>query len=523
MNPSRFFIAVCLVALYAASLPADKIKSQVPEPLKGLEEKIAKVLDLEADPETWPVESLYEALRILQDYEKRFSEIEPNERDFYYVDLIGFQMMAIHRTKEVDKVDAMFAEALEYADKLLDKATGSECKKMIQFVREFGFEALKIEFGNEWETVDDVLKIKDIERRERALNSLSWKFIRQEPPNFKEAFRAANAISNSNRQLCYELIAVKQLQMKQADEAEETLLLIDEFWRLKTQLVFVLIYEDQGNIAAAEQHVDTILAAVRKTDPTAVANSFLRCTECLTQLKNVTLAQRMVHGMVDIHEEREKEYQERIAQRPSDPLEMIVGDLADHSRKSVCSQMLAKALLSIGDREAGLRYLQDFRELFTARRTKTRTIAMSKRTWLIGVLFEFGFSDDANKEIADIVAEINAGGQTSTGGRETKSELLRQFARDLLQENQFSECVRIAQSIPDEKERFEVYDQIAGRVAFCSDVPDIRPSLRPRKRFSSPQEILDIAEMLCDEPDGKSLESYRAKIRWNAEKLSKIE
>ena len=104
-----------------------------------------------------------------------------------------------------------------------------------KMVREFGFEPYEsIVYGRRWLTVDDTLEIKYPKLRNYALNSLFHRFLRQNPPNFDEAFRAADAIDDStygkyphdpriSQEWCYSLIAIKQLLMKQTDDAEKTL------------------------------------------------------------------------------------------------------------------------------------------------------------------------------------------------------------------------------------------------------------------------------------------------------------
>ena len=170
-----------------------------------------------------------------------------------------------------------------------------------------------------------------------------------------------------------------------------------------------------------------------------------------------------------------------------------------------------------------MKYLQDYRESVAADAERYRALQMSERVWLIGLLFEYGYQDDAKREIADIVAAIDAGAQVSTNGQSTKSAMLKRFSDDLTTQARFPEAVQIAKSITDEMERFMAYDRIENMIGLYSRSLDSWPTLNSGKRFTSPQDILDIAEMLTDEPGGKSLESYRVKVRRYADNLQKTE
>jgi len=477
--------------------------------------------------ETVPIERVHEAIRILKDSEKQFAEAEQDTRLMYYGVLVELQLSAAHRTEEPEKADSLYAEALKSADKFPDADDRNEIKKIIRFMRTYGYEAYKIEFGDEWKTVDDALKIKDRERRNSALNSLSQRLIRQEPPDFNEALRAADAISDSHRWLCYSQIAVRQLQMKQADDAEKTLQSIDQrsHQRFDTTLLFVLIYDEQGNTEAAERYVDAAFAVIRnnKDDLGTVVNSYYRYTECLVQLKTASLAQHMTRNMAGLNDEFEQESQERLAKPSFSSLAELRSPATHPDRKKACSRSLAQASLYIGDREAAMKYLQDYRESVAADAERYRALQMSERVWLIGLLFEYGYQDDAKREIADIVAAIDAGAQVSTNGQSTKSAMLKRFSDDLTTQARFPEAVQIAKSITDEMERFMAYDRIENMIGLYSRSLDSWPTLNSGKRFTSPQDILDIAEMLTDEPGGKSLESYRVKVRRYADNLQKTE
>jgi len=307
----------------------------------------------------------------------------------------------------------------------------------------------------------------------------------------------------------------------QAENAEKTLRRITGSWkRFETLLIFVLVCDQQGNTELGQRYVNATITIGRKNKG---LNDFTFYTDCLTQLKTASLAQRMVRGMVMIHEDFEKEYQERISKLADSPNVTFIMGMGDALRKLVYLQMLAKATLHIGDREAGLRYLQNLRDHIEEREKISRVIAISDRVVLISILFESGLEDEANKEIAVVLAAIDAGGQESTGGQTTKSELLKRFSKSLLWKGRFIETVRIAQSIPDEAERFETYDlieEMVGNFVSWSDHNHTELTLSPPlKGFSSAQEALDIAEMFTDEPGGKSLESYRTRIRRLAERM----
>jgi len=509
----RFFIGVFIVVIFSHWLVAEEVTlppkaGTVPEPLRMVTEQIIDIFTgEEVNEKRFGYENfannarLREMLLFLKESENLFVETEPNVRDEYYGVLIDYQMIALRRGYSFP---VLIEDVLHTIDKISDEEERKEYQKM---VREFGFEPYEsIVYGRGWLTVDDALEIKYPKLRNYALNSLFHRFLRQNPPNFDEAFRAADAIDDStygkyphdsriSQERCYSLIAIKQLLMKQTDEAEKTLQLITKS-PYQTRLLFVLIYDEQGNTAAAERHLDAA----------PLASSYY---DVLVQLKSTALTRRMVYDLVTWYENIKK----------NDSFEWPENYL--YAIKRV--QILAKALLFIGDREAGLRYIPELRELIAAMDEKVGYIEIRNRARLIDVLIEFGLQDEADKEMADLVEAINAGKQVEPF---PKPELLRDFSRGLLYEDRFAEAIQIARLISWrgsqrwENLRFEAYDEIAGKViAYMSAPPNTEPTLSPRKRFSTVQEALDIAEMLTDEPGGKSLESYRTRIRRLAERM----
>ena len=531
----RILLAVCVVTLFAVSIQADETPCEpatVVDPFHQMVgTKLEKILNPtgneELDFRKVPVERVLEAIRFMEDSEKLVAEAETEMRGSYYEAILELYFVAAQNNPDATQSDTYYLKALEAAARLSD---GEEFKKIISFVQAHGFEAAKIEFGIEFgdsvhdgaQTIEEALTIKDRQRRDQTLSSLSYRFLEQEPPNFEEALRANGKISDDNagqRWLNNRSIAVKQFQFKQVDEAEKTLQLIEktsDYW-IETQLLFVLICDTTGNTALARRYIDAIFAELRnaessRADINRIVNASYRFRECLIQLKTVEIARHIAQGMVDIYEQLEKEYQQRGANSP------FFG-LADESRKMTGSETLANVLLHIGEREEGLKHLNNYREEITASAKRYRTMQLSDRAKLIAIQYKYGLQEDAKKEIADIIAMIEAGGQTSTNGNEPKSVILSSFFRDLVhKEGLLAEAVRIAQLIPDEKLRFEAYDQIVSRVDFHFG-PDDDYALRPRPRFASRQAVLDIAELLTDELGGKSLESYRARIRQYAEKM----
>ncbi|MCL2710408.1 MAG: hypothetical protein FWE95_05970 [Planctomycetaceae bacterium] len=560
MFRSEFAIAVGFIALLAAAPFTISLQAEeVVDPCEALDpcellvedgtqfdqlfgEKIGKILNPneneELDFENISPERILEAIRFLKDSEKLVAEAEPAVRQYYYFAIIELYVAAAHNTPDTTQADALYAEALKVIDNFLDddEMDGDfvkEYKEAISFMRAHGVDAYKLEFGGEAQTIEEALTILDRERRDRALSSLVHNFLREGSPNFEEVLRANEKISNAGggqRSLNYRVIAVRQFQLGQVDEAEKTLQLAgkDSAYWVETQLFFVLICDQTANVALARRYIDAIFAELQKSGGDRsgiynIVNSFYRLRECLIQLKTPEIARHLVHSMVGLYEELEKEYQERMANSSASP---FFGQ-TDDSRRRSGSETLANVLLHISEREEGLKYLRQFRELAIASGERTRTMNLYDRVKLIAIQYRYGLQEEAKKEIIDILAMIDAGGQRSTNGTETKSAMLRSFFDSLLQqEGLLSEAVRIARLIPDEKTRFEAYNSIVYRVDFCTPSrtesrTDLSSqlSLRPFPRFTSRQEVLAIAELLSDEPDGKSLESYRARIRQHAERM----
>lgn len=153
----------------------------------------------------------------------------------------------------------------------------------------------------------------------------------------------------------------------------------------------------------------------------------------------------------------------------------------------------------LGDHEARQRFFREARVLKT------------KDTFFWGALYDFGFEDEAAKELANYIAWIK------NSQNPNFLLALEDLAVDLAQLGRYTEAVAVAKMITNEEKRFWTYGRIINDVycrllAVKRDEYDIFGS-PCHKPFSSKQEILDIAELLTDEPDGKSLEAYRKKIR----------
>jgi len=549
MMRSKIFAAVCTIALFAGSLQATDECPEVEylcNPFEQFQqlfgEKVEAILLLDRDEDgivifdfdAITVERLLEAIRFMEDSKELLAEAEPCMRDMYYFNIIEFYVLAAEKTPDKTQSEALFAEALKNVDHLSGESRREYIeyiKRKIRFILTYGLAMYNFIEWHEGEvTIEEALAIEDRMWRNKALGMLVYFFLEQEPPNFADALRAADAIQELptddwwQQMFRFSDIAVMQFQLGQVDDAEKTLRKIQkdrdrrDYW-FETNLIFVLICDETGNTALARRYIDAVFAEARKANITGgtILWYFSHFRDCLVQLKTAEIARYIAQNMVSLYEELEKEYQERIAENPSrHPFDIF----RDDSRKKIGCRMLANVLLHIGEREEGLKYLHQFREMIPQHEERSRTLSIMERTNLIAIQYNYGLRDDAKKEIADVVARIHAGEQTSTGGNATKSQLFRNLFNSFLwRDGLLAEAARIAQLIPDEAIRFEAYEQLVDRVGIHFRPREGRPELKPQPRFSSRQEILDIVEALIDEPGGKSLESYRARILQFAERL----
>ena len=491
----RFLFAVCLIACFVLLLSANETPSLL-ERQRAVYDQIDEIKDFD---EYWELDlqRLTKTNQLLRDSESLF--IEPDGINLRYLSArLDSLLAAAEKTEDAKEKDALFDECVKVANLYQDKSL----LERISNRRQYGSLAKKTK------TVEDALKIPNLEWRNPVLSRLAHELSLQTPPDFAEALRAAEMIEEeipSMREMSFATIAMRQAQAGLFDDAETTYRLMTiEFDRLKTLLTFVWFHERQGNIDTAKRRIDEVIALGHhaKESTTVVPKSFMPqffsyCRCCLIQLAKPELAKYLYEKMV-----------------------VMKNDLGLEWQNAANEITFATAAAHLGDRDAAERFFQQARSLIAQREFSDNAY----RPLLIAALYDAGFEDEAAKALAEYVRLIPAPVKSNHS-----SALV---SRTLAPHGRFKEAVAIAKTIDSELERFRAYDNIVGEIRFRlsifpsvgTDAPmDIMFDPPPRKPFSSPQEILDIAEMLTDEPDGKSLESYRKKLRRLAEKLAEKE
>lgn len=170
----------------------------------------------------------------------------------------------------------------------------------------------------------------------------------------------------------------------------------------------------------------------------------------------------------------------------------------------------AKTAALIGEDETARKYFVDAKELLENGLTANSFHRLDRHK-LIAALYDAGFEAEAQKELDDYI-------MIPLHEKRFPYAVIGDLLSNLAESGRFTEIVTIVKTIPDEEERFKLYDFIIFLVCLRYGEED-RVQMVVRKHFTSPQELLGIAEMLTDEPGGKSLESHRAKIRKYADKL----
>jgi len=496
----RFFIGVFIVVILSASLLAEE-KLSLQERQRAMYDRLDEITgdfeELYLNPD---LEKLGKAIQLLRDSESLFPESDQSSYERYLYGRINYFSLAANNTKDAQEKNALFDECEQAAKKVAEPDERNYLLEWINDARQYGYRQ------DEMRTIEAALKISKPLLRDEALSVVAQNLSRQTPPDFAEALRAARMISDDdaiNRELCYSIIAVRQARAGLFEDAETTYRLITEevFEKLETLLTFAVIHEQYGDLEAAKRRIDEVFEiGDQAKDGTFTPQFFRYCYSGLVQLKTPDLANYLYGKMGVMRDELAPEYQD------------IQNGLT-----------FAKAASHLGNREAARVLFQSVRSQILDDEEKWGYFDNVYRKNLIAAAYEAGFDTAAAKELQDFVALIQTERMQFPGLDKTPSSCLRGLvAHHLAAHGRFAEAVATAKVIPDEKERFEAYDWIVHEIRFRlrNDDTDDRVQMDPpRKRFSSRQEILDIAEMLTDEPDGKSLESYRARIRRLAERM----
>ena len=508
----RFLFGVCVIACFVLPLSANEtptLERQRQEMLDHWDDVF--VFDLLRNPNP-DMNKLAETLQQLRDAESLFLEVdeenpeaekENEQRAMYHSRMTGFFISMAIKTEDATKRNALFDECEgivmmhEEDDEQYREYALAELRRLRQYGR----------LVEEAQTVEDALKIEYIPLREEALCKIAQQLSRQAPPNFTEALRAVKKMEEDrlNGELCLSLIAVRQARAGLFDDAEATYRLIggndfSNFKKLETLFTFVLIHEQREDIESAKRWIEEAfqLGYAQKDAQWFQTYFFQYCHSCITQLKNDELVRYIYDKMLALRKEGESEIERILA-------EFREGKLTQHGigaqYRRTDALTFAQVAARLGDRETAKRHFDEAK--------------MFLQDWdinlheVIAAMFAAGFHAEARKELDDYIFI------PMRENRFTRYVAVFNLLSCLNESADFTEIVTIVKAIPDEAERFKQYSSIVFlvRQRVLLSERDECIQRHPLKRFSSPQEILDIAEMLTDEPDGKSLESYRKKLR----------
>jgi len=518
----RYLLAACLIAILAAPLSANEIPS-LREQQRAVLEQIAEVSFFEFYRKSEPNwQTVTETLQLLRDSESLFPESdeeESDDEDYLRGDYIDsrtrFLVLAAIRTKDAEKKAALFDEAEKVAMMFADP---NEREYALEELIDMQQHGILIEGTL---TVEDALKIQNLQWREEALHTIAERLSKQTPPDFAEALRAAQLKKDRlNGESCLSLIAVRQARAGLFDDAEATYRLIAErdWVKRETLFTFVVIHEQQGNIENAKRWIDEAfkLGYAQKDAQWSVTQFLRYCHSCITQLNDVELIRYIFDKMLALKNEGDAETQRILTEfREGIRTQHSISKRNDFTDALTFAQVAAR----LGDKEQALRYFGEAKSLIADEDRVFDAEVMQHN--LIATLFETGFHAEAQKELDDyILIPLRE-------NRFTRYPIIPTFLSTLNAHGRFTEIVTIVKAIPDDEERFKMYDFLTWlmRQRFPSSDMNERVQVVPPliKPFSSPQEMLDIAEMLTDEPDGRSLESLRNRIRRYAERLAGME
>ena len=510
MPHSHFLTAVCFAALFTGAMTASLRAGETPslaERQRAVFDRLDEICDDSEDFFQNPdPQKLAEILQLLRDSESLFPESASESewdgnRMRYFSARLGYLSLAAKKAGDAEEKNAFYDECEKVAMTIAEPGYRQSVLDQISDLRQHG----TID-PDQIRTVEDAMK--NPKWQDLALLIVAQSLSRQEPPDFAEAIRAARLISDEdtvNRENCLSIIAVRQARTGLFDDAETTYRMITGgFKRLETLLTFIVIHDERGETGTAKQRIDEVFSiGQRSKDRSLFMMEFFKyCRSGLVLLTNPGLATYLYDKMValknDLGPESEQDYY------------LIQNDL---------TFMMTAAHL--GEREAAQGFYRNARSIIAGDEAKWNHIDEQHRMSLIAALYDAGFDAEAAKELGDFIALIPI--KRMKFPSSTPSICLKDLvAHCLATHGRFAEAIVTARVISGENERFEAYDWIVNEVRFRLHDQDERVQIDPpRKRFTSPQEVRAIADLLTDEPGGRSLESYRVKIRRYADNMPK--
>jgi tetratricopeptide (TPR) repeat protein len=515
----RLFAAwVCVLSagLLMTSLGAQETPS-LAEQQGAMFDRIEEMTDfgeLTRNPKLDP-QKLAGVLQLLRDSESLFPESEEEfQRNRYIFERLHYLSVAAVKTKDVAEKDALYDECEQVTKKIImDPDDRKSVLEQINDSRLYGHS----HDPEQMRTVEDALKIPKPGWRNNALNTIAQSLSRQEPPDFAEAIRAACAISDEdvNRGNCLSIIAVRQARAGLFDDAGVTYQLITEnpSKKLSTLLTFAVIHDEHGDAEAAKRRIDEAFTFgyVSKDSSAFIRLFFQYCFSCTVRMRNPELVRYIFDKMIPLKKERNMETQKILA-------EFKAGIRTSHtiSKMDPVTDTLtfAKTAARLGEHETAQQYFDEAKELLEESKP-TNSLYHLDNHQFIAALYDAGFETRAQKELDDHIM--------ITLHEKRFSHIVGDLLSKLAGSGRFSEIVAIVKAVQDDEERFKLYDHIVFLVCtrYGNDYGnDERVEMVVRKHLTSPQ-VLDIAGMLTDEPGGKSLESYREKLRRFADHLPK--
>ena len=504
--------ATLLIGFATVALRAEETRT-LAEQQQAMFDRLEEICDFNIpDRSKIDPQKLAEAIQLLRDCESLFAESDQEIKIRYISARLGYLSFAMIKSEDAVVKDTLFDECKQVAEMIEEAEFRQSFFDEIRDLRLYGY----VDDPEQMRTVEDALKIPKLEWRNGALITVAQSLSRQTPPDFAEAVRAAQLISDediTNRENCFSIIAVRQARAGRFDDAESTYQRITKslFHRLQTLLTFAVIYDEMGQPEAAKQRIDEAFAMgydAPKDSTTFIQQFFRYCYSCSVRMRHPEIVRSVFDKMLALKKERDAETQKILA-------EYKAGIRTSHHIGSMDSftdtLTFAKTAALLGEHKTAQQYLKEAKELLEESAT-TDSFHRLDRHSLIAALYDAGFEAEAQKELDEYIL-------TPLREKRFPQGITADLLHHLAQSGRFTEIVTIVKATPDDEERFRLYDHITFLVQLYHQGEERILMDPPRKRFSSAQEILDIAEMLTDEPGGKSLESYRKRIRKYADKL----